>query len=108
VLAWYHVVFIFWVEWLIVRWNVDLIIREFVFAEVFEEVGVSGTIEMDVVVVGVFRLGGRISRIQAVSTKKIKPSLIFELAVLILTDGCAVAQDNCVLNLMLMTWSIGG
>lgn len=36
--------------------DVDLVVRKLVFAEVFEEVGVSGSVEVHVGVVGVFGL----------------------------------------------------
>jgi len=46
-----NVVFIFRVEWLILRWNEDLVIRECVLAKVLEEIGVPRTIEMDIRVI---------------------------------------------------------
>ncbi len=55
-LIWYHVVLIFGIQGLIVRRDVDIVIWELVFAEVFEEVGVSGAVEVDICVAGVFGL----------------------------------------------------
>jgi hypothetical protein len=55
-LIWYYIVLIFRVDGLVVRRNVDLIIRELVFAEVFEEVRVPGSVEVNVGIGGVFGL----------------------------------------------------
>jgi len=49
----YYIIFILRVDRLVVRRNIDLVIGEFVLAEVFEEVGVAGTVEVDVSVGGV-------------------------------------------------------
>ncbi|KAE8450903.1 hypothetical protein EG329_005343 [Mollisiaceae sp. DMI_Dod_QoI] len=46
-LIWHYIVFVFWVDGLVVRRDVDLVIRQLVFAEVFKEVGVSGAVEVD-------------------------------------------------------------
>jgi hypothetical protein len=51
-----YVVFVFGVERLVVRWDIDLVIWELVLAEVFEEVCVPETVEVHVGVVGVFGL----------------------------------------------------
>jgi hypothetical protein len=52
----HYIVFIFWIDRLVVRRDVDLVVWELVFAEVFEEVRVTGPVEVDVGVGGVFRL----------------------------------------------------
>jgi hypothetical protein len=43
-----YIIFIFWVDGLVMRRNVDLIVGQLVFTEVLEEVGVSCAIEVDV------------------------------------------------------------
>lgn len=55
-LVWHYIVLVFGVDGLIVGWDVDFVVWELVFAEVFEEVGVAGTVEVDVGVGGVFGL----------------------------------------------------
>jgi hypothetical protein len=55
-LIWHDIILIFWIQRLVVRWHVDLIVGKRVAAEILEEVGVSGRCEVDVGVVGVFRL----------------------------------------------------
>jgi hypothetical protein len=44
----YHIVLVFGIDGLVVRWHVDLVIGELVFAEVFEEVRVAGSVEVNV------------------------------------------------------------
>jgi hypothetical protein len=56
-LVWHYVVFIFGIQWLIVRRDVDVVIRQLVFAEVLEEIGVPGPVEVHVSAVGVLGLG---------------------------------------------------
>jgi len=46
-----YIVFIFRIDGLVVRWNVDFIVWKFVFAKVFEEIRVSRTVEVDISVV---------------------------------------------------------
>jgi hypothetical protein len=53
-----YIVLIFRIQRLVVGWHVDFIVGELVFAEVFEEVCIAATREMDVGVVGVFGLWG--------------------------------------------------
>jgi hypothetical protein len=55
-LVWHYIVLIFRIQWLVVRRDVDLIIRELVFAEVFKKVCVSRPVEVHVSVVRVFGL----------------------------------------------------
>jgi len=50
-LIWYNIVFVFWVQWLILRRHIDLVVGKLVFAEVFEEICVSRTVEVDICVV---------------------------------------------------------
>ena len=52
----HYIVLIFWVQGLIVRRHVDLVIGKCVAAEVFEEIGMPGGCEVNVGVIGVFRL----------------------------------------------------
>jgi hypothetical protein len=52
-----YIILVFWIDRLVVRRNVDLVIWELVFAEIFEEVGVKQVVEVYVSVVGVFGLG---------------------------------------------------
>jgi hypothetical protein len=54
----HYIVLIFRIDGLVVRRNVDLIIGELVFAKVFEEVGVPGSVEVNVGIGGVFGLEG--------------------------------------------------
>jgi len=49
-----YIIFIFWIDRLVVRRHIDFVVGELVFAEVFEEVGVAGAVEVDVGVGGVF------------------------------------------------------
>ena len=51
-----YIIFILGVDRLVVGRNVDLIIWKFVFAKVLEKVRISGAIEMDIGMVGVFGL----------------------------------------------------
>ena len=44
----HYIIFVFWIDGLVVRRHVDLVVGKLVFAEVLEEVGVSGTVEVDV------------------------------------------------------------
>lgn len=62
-LVWHYIVLVFGIQWLVVRWNVDLVVRELVFAEVFKEVGVSRPVEVHVSAVRVFRLVPLVSRL---------------------------------------------
>lgn len=55
-LVWYYIVLVFGVQWLVVRRDVDLIVGEFVFTEVFEEICVSRPVEVHVSEVRVFGL----------------------------------------------------
>lgn len=50
----HYVVFVFGIERLVLRRHVDLVVGQFVLAEVFEEIGVAGAREVDVGVGGVF------------------------------------------------------
>jgi hypothetical protein len=54
----HYIVLIFRIDGLVVRRNVDLIIGELVFAEVFEEVRVPGSVEVNVGIGRVFGLDG--------------------------------------------------
>jgi hypothetical protein len=47
----HDIILVFGVEWLIVRRDVDLVVRKLIFAEVFEEVGISRAIKVYVGVV---------------------------------------------------------
>ena len=58
-LVWYYIILIFWVDRLVVWRDVDFVVGELVFAEVFEEVCVAGAREVDVGVGGVFGLWGK-------------------------------------------------
>jgi hypothetical protein len=51
-----YIVFVFRVDRLVMGRDVDFIVWKFVFAKVLEQVCISRAIEMDVGVVGVFRL----------------------------------------------------
>jgi len=53
-LVWHYIVLIFRIQRLVVRWYVDLVVWEFVLAEVFKEVCVSRPVEVHVSMVGVF------------------------------------------------------
>jgi hypothetical protein len=58
VLVWYYIILVFWVDRLVVCRDVDFVVGELVFAEIFEEVCVAGASEVDVGVGGVFGLWG--------------------------------------------------
>lgn len=58
-LVWYNIVFVFGVYGLVVLWDVDFVGFELGGTEIFEEVGVPGTVEVDVGMVHVFGLGER-------------------------------------------------
>jgi hypothetical protein len=55
-LVWNYIILVFWVERLVVRWYIDFIVWELVLTELLEEICVSRSIEVDVIVIGVFRL----------------------------------------------------
>lgn len=57
----YYIIFVLGIDWLIMRRNVNFIVWKFVFAEVFEEVRVSCSREVDVGVGRVFGLGRDVS-----------------------------------------------
>jgi hypothetical protein len=48
VLIGYYIILIFGIDGLVVRWYVDFVVGELVFAEVFEEVRVAGSVEVNV------------------------------------------------------------
>jgi hypothetical protein len=50
-LIWDNIILVFGVQWLVLRRDVNLVVWQLVSAEVFEEVGISGAIEVDVCVV---------------------------------------------------------
>jgi hypothetical protein len=50
----HYIVFIFRIDRLVVRRDVDLVVWELVFAKVFEEVRIAGPVEVNVRVGGVF------------------------------------------------------
>lgn len=52
----HHVVLVLWIYGLQVRRHVNLVVWEAVLAEVVEEVGVAGAVEVDLGVAGVFVL----------------------------------------------------
>lgn len=56
-LVWHNIVFVFWVQRLVLRRDVDLVVWEFIAAEIFEEIGVSRGEEVNVGVVAVLGLG---------------------------------------------------
>lgn len=56
-MVWNYIILVLGVDGLVVRRDVDLIVGEFVLAEVLEEVCVSRPVEVNVCVIGVFRLG---------------------------------------------------
>lgn len=68
----HYIVLIFRVDGLIVRRNVDLIIGELVFAEVFEEVRVPRSVEVNVGIGGVFGLDGVSEGTQAFKGREVK------------------------------------
>jgi hypothetical protein len=49
-----YIVFIFWVDRLVVRRHVNVVVGQLVLAEVFEEISVPGPVEVDVGVGGIF------------------------------------------------------
>lgn len=53
----HYIIFVLGIDGLVVRRHVDFVVWELVFAEVLEEVGVSGTVEVYVRIARVFRLG---------------------------------------------------
>ncbi len=55
-LIWHYIVLIFRIQWLVVRRDVDVVIRQLVFAEIFKEVCVSRPVKMHVSMVRIFRL----------------------------------------------------
>jgi hypothetical protein len=55
-LIWHNIILVFWIKRLIMGRDVDLVVWKLVFAEVFEEVSISGSVEVHVGVVGVFGL----------------------------------------------------
>jgi hypothetical protein len=46
-----YIILILWVYGLVVRWDIDIVIGQFVFAEVLEEISYTGQGEVDVGVI---------------------------------------------------------
>lgn len=53
----HYVVLILGVNRLVMWWHIDIVIWQFIFAKVFEEVCISSSIKVDIGVATVFRLG---------------------------------------------------
>ena len=51
VLVWHYIVLVFWVDRLVMRGNIDFVVGQLVFAEIFEEVRVPRAVEVHVGVV---------------------------------------------------------
>lgn len=50
-LIWHYVVLVFWVGGLVVGWDVDLVVRQLVFAEVFKEICIARAVEVHIGVI---------------------------------------------------------
>jgi hypothetical protein len=50
-LVWHHVIFVFRVDGLVVRRDIDLVVRQLIFAEIFEKICISSTVEVYVGVI---------------------------------------------------------
>lgn len=60
-LIWHYVILIFGIQWLIMRRDIDLVIRQLVFAEVLEEISVPRPVEVHVIMVRVLGLVSLVS-----------------------------------------------
>lgn len=47
-LIWHYVVFIFWIDRLVMGWHINLVIWQLVFAEVFQEICIARTVEVNI------------------------------------------------------------
>lgn len=62
VLVWHHVIFILGVYWLVVGWDVNVVVGKFVPAKVLEQIRVPGAIKVNLCVKAVLVLPARLVR----------------------------------------------